>query len=275
MTRPVVARWSARAIAATRGVDVAYRRFDRLRSRAVIRLASDDVLIEYNAIAYQRDEVYDPGTSTFRDRLFPWEAAAIRKHFPPPPGQVLLGGAGGGREAFALAALGYEVVAFEPAPGLAAAMAQRALSVPGVSPFRARYQDLPRLSSAVGSGYEQELHAFGSFSCAVMGWASFAHLPSRQARLTALQDFARLTDGPILVSFLTMRSADGGARPDGRRGDEFSVFIGGYHPVDVAEIAELVEAAGLAVVAMYTDDTDSPWPHVVVRRARRNHDGQR
>lgn len=274
MTRRV-ARWSARAIAATRGIDAAYRRFDRLRSRAVVRLASDAVLQEFNALAYQRDEVYDPGKPAFRDRLFPWEAVAIREHFPGAPGRVLLGGAGGGREALALAAQGYEVVAFEPAPRLAAAMAAEAATVPAVHPYRAGYEDLPRLAPARGQGPAHDVRRLGPFSCAVMGWGSFAHLPTPEARLASLRAFSEVTDGPILVSFLTMRDGPGRSRHTGRRGDEFSVFIGYYHPVDEEEMTEIVDTAGLRVVAMCTDATDSLWPHMIVQRARPDAPGQR
>src|SRR4051794_9728091 len=107
---------------------MAHRYFDKARSRAVVRWASEDVLEAFNALAYESDKAYVPGTRKFRHHLFAWETAAIGRFFPPAPARLLIGGAGGGREAFALAERGYEVVAFEPAAGLAAGMADTASS---------------------------------------------------------------------------------------------------------------------------------------------------
>lgn len=256
----------ARAILATRSVDTVYRRFDRLRSRLVVRWASDGVLAEFNTIAYERDDVYHPAQSTFRSRLFPWEAAAIQEHFPPPPARVLLGGAGGGREAFALAERGYEVVAFEPAPELAAAMATA--STPLVHAYRAGYEDLPRLFAARTGDTGSDLHALGTFTAAVMGWGSFSHLATHAARVDALRSVAAVTTGPILVSFLAF-GEQSGTRPAGRgdKGSEnFSIFIGRYHTVGARELEDLAREAGLAVVALNTDETDSAWPHAIMRR---------
>lgn len=251
----------ARALLATRTVDSAYRLFDRARSRAVVRWASARVLAEFNAIAYESDDVYHPATASFRSRLFPWEAAALRDHFDPPPGRVLLGGAGGGREAFALAESGYEVVAFEPAPELAAAMAARAASMPLVRAFRAGYADLPRLFPAGPTGAGADVGDLGPFAVAVMGWGSFSHLPTRDARLSALKSVGAATTGPILVSFLAFGGPDEGA-------DNFSIFVGYYHTVSAREFEGLAREAGLDVVALNTDETDSTWPHAILRRPR-------
>ena len=64
------------------------------------------------------------------------------------PGRLLIGGAGGGREAFALAARGYEVVAFEPSAALARSMVQHAPAGISVEALIGRYEDLPWLTSA-------------------------------------------------------------------------------------------------------------------------------
>ena len=50
----------------------------------------------------------------------------FERYFPPPPAHILVGGAGGGREAFALLERGYRVTAFEPSEALAASMAAAA-----------------------------------------------------------------------------------------------------------------------------------------------------
>ena len=115
--------WAARAVRLTHLVDRAYRRFDRLRSALVVSFASDRFFDEYNSLAYSATENYQPGSEAFRSGLFDWEEDAVRRYFPAPPSRVLVGGAGGGREPFALADKGYVVVAFDPAEPLVRAMA--------------------------------------------------------------------------------------------------------------------------------------------------------
>ena len=257
----------ARAILATKTVDRAYRLFDRARSRAVVRWASDAVLDEFNAVAYARDDTYRPETAAFRSKLFPWEAAAVRDHFDPPPGRILLGGAGGGREAFALAEQGYEVIAFEPATELAEAMAVRAVAIPLVRSYRAHYEDLPLLEPARLGDTGADVRDLAPFTAAVMGWGSFSHLASHAARVRALASLGEVTAGPILVSFLAFSSRPTGlfgAQHD-RRGDVFSIFIGYYHSVTDRELEELAAAANLDVTALNTDETESTWPHAVLR----------
>ena len=90
-----------------------------MRSELVLAMAGDDVLDRYNDLMYSSAGDYDPTSPEFLDFLFPWEESVVERFFPRPPARVLVGAAGAGREAFALARLGYEVVAFEPAPGLA------------------------------------------------------------------------------------------------------------------------------------------------------------
>lgn len=276
MTRPLAAKLLARAVLATKTVDSAYRLFDRARSHAVVRWASDAVLDEFNAVAYARDDTYRPETAAFRSALFPWEAAAVRDHFDPPPGRILLGGAGGGREAFALAEQGYEVVAFEPATELATAMATRADVMPLVRSYRARYEDLPLLGPARQGDTWADVRDLAPFTAAVMGWGSFSHLTSRAARVRALASLGEVTAGPILVSFLAFNSGTTGrfgAAAD-RRGDAFSIFIGYYHCGNERELEDLASAANLDVIAMNTDEIESTWPHAVLRSdlVSRRHD---
>src|SRR5262245_21966636 len=116
----------ARMVLATSLVDRGYQLFDRLRSRVVLMCAadSDEFYDIYNALAYDHQDIYRAGAKAFRSTLFPFEERVISRHFPEPPGTVLVGAAGGGREALALASLGYDVVAFEPASGLAGSLAQ-------------------------------------------------------------------------------------------------------------------------------------------------------
>jgi hypothetical protein len=61
----------------------------------------------YNALAYGHRRPTSQAAKAFRDELFPWECAPFDVFFPSPPARVLIGGAGGGREALQLAARGY------------------------------------------------------------------------------------------------------------------------------------------------------------------------
>src|SRR5262245_36576488 len=106
------------AVMATGLVDRGYRSFDRLRSKIVVACGSEEFFDIYNDLLYARRI----GALAFRAFLMPFEEQAISRHFPSPPGAVLVGAAGNGREAVTLARQGYRVVAFEPARPLAVAL---------------------------------------------------------------------------------------------------------------------------------------------------------
>jgi 2-polyprenyl-3-methyl-5-hydroxy-6-metoxy-1,4-benzoquinol methylase len=257
-------RFGAWLIRASTVIDNGYRRFDRVRSELVAALASDAVLDRFNEIAYGQTHAYRPDTSDFRAYLFPWEEAVVRDSFPGPPARVLVGGAGGGREPLALAQLGFEVVAFDPAEPLISALARQA--PPNVAALQGAYEDMDMLFA------EGE-----RFDAAIVGWGSFSHLRDDESRIGTLRSFARLTDGPILVSFLALKA--GGIppglarirrflprRPNRDDQDIFAVSIGFYHPVDEEEVRRLAEAAGLELTHLSFDSRDTNWPHVVLRR---------
>jgi hypothetical protein len=260
--RPI-SRLAARLIRASTAIDAAYRRFDRLRSELVAAVASDETLDRYNDLAYGRTASYRPETDSFREYLFPWEESVLRDLFPPPPARLLVGGAGGGREPLALARMGYEIVAFDPSETLVASLEARA----------------PETVTVLEGAYEEMDSLFADserFDAAIIGWGSFSHLRSEQVRIDALRSFGRLTEGPILVSFLAVKGA---VSPRLRRlrrvlprraerdlQDVFAVTIGFYHPVDEAEVRELAARAGLEVVHVSFDERDTNWPHVVLRR---------
>ncbi len=256
-------------------VDRALSRYDRLRSFLVTCAATDGVLDAYNDLAYGATRVYDASAPEFRERLFNWEAGLVGGVFPPPPGRVLVGGAGGGREAFELISRGYAVVAFEPSDVLARSMADRAATsgVP-VEVFLGRYQDLPVLRR-VGSGEVVDLRQGARFDAAMLGWSSFSHIRHRQDRITTLRRFAEVTDGPVVASFFLRRD---GTRPRHRLsqwaarlglradGDRSTPHIGFFHQSSADELAGEVAEAGLVVVAVSYNDTDGYWPWIAVAR---------
>jgi hypothetical protein len=267
-------RLLARAIRATTVVDTAARRFDRVRSAIVTRFASESVLDAYNELTYDATPVYEAGTASFRQGLFNWEKEMIARAFPSAPGTVLVGGAGGGREAFALAALGFDVVAFDPSAGLARSMARESRRDGRVDALIGRYEDLPLLVR-VTDGARVDLRALARFDAAMFGWTSYSHVRTRAARVAALRTFAELTEGPIVVSFFLARQSPHNPPSRARRvaralgfratGDSFTPYIGFYHHSTAAEIEDEVREAGLELAHACYDDLDGRWPYLVLR----------
>lgn len=268
----------ARVLLWTRALDWAYRMFDRGRSELVAALASDAMLDDFNDVAYGGSSFYRPEAAAFRTYLFPWEEDTIERFFPKPPAHVLIGGAGGGREAFALHRMGYRVTAFEPSRELAESLARAAPDRTGLLVYRAGYEDLPHLAQ-VGEGPEAELDELDPFDAAIVGWGSFSHLRTRELRIATLEAFARATRGPILVSFLGLYAGQREAssrlaqlrralpRRAGRGlADVFSVYIGFYHRTSEEEIGELAAASGVRVEHGSFDERDTNWPHVILVR---------
>jgi hypothetical protein len=267
-------RLTARLIRASRLVDAGYRLFDRARSRAVAVYGTDGVLSAYNDLAYGGANAFKPGSTTFRGRLFHWEEEVAAQVFPRAPSRLLVGGAGGGREALAWAEAGYEVVAFEPAPALAQSMAA-AIDGRAVRPLVGRYEDLPR-ASEVASGRDVDVTTLGPYGAAIFGWASYSHVRGRAARVSALRRMAALTSGPVVLSFYVharldlqrARLSSRLARAIGLKptGDAFSPEIGYYHWSTREEIESEIAEAGLDIVASSYDDNDGRWPWIAARR---------
>jgi hypothetical protein len=250
-------------IVASTVIDKAYRRFDRVRSEVIAAVASDAVLARFNDLAYGGVDAYTPQSDSFREYLFAWEECIVREVFPKPPARVLIGGAGGGREALALARMGYEVISFDPSKALITSLAARA----------------PANLIAMEGAYEGMDALFPEgcqFDAAIAGWGSFSHLRNERTRIETLRSFARLTNGPILTSFFAVKQ---GASPRLRRlrrllprrsdrdpQDAFGVAVGFYHPVDEDEIRLLAKQAALGVVRMNFSERDTNCPHVVLER---------
>jgi len=148
-------------------IDKAYLFFDRVRARAIPRLVSDAVIDAYNDLAYGETQAYRADCSTFRRGLFGWEEQATRCFFPPAPARVLIGGADGGREAFALGGMGYEVVASEPSVRLATTMLEGTPEGMNIRAFRARYEELPMLRSLRAGTADEDLGRLAPFDAAI------------------------------------------------------------------------------------------------------------
>ena len=253
--------WNARALAAlvhaTRYVDRAAALFDRVRSRALLRFAPASFFEAYNDLTYARQTTYHPGATEFRADLFEWEAAAMRQFFPRPPAALLIGGAGGGREALALAAMGYRVVAFEPSRVLANSLAAVA---PGrdIQALAGRYRDLPVVTSAGDSVTPVDLRTAGPFDAAIFGWSSFSHLRTPDERRTALVRMRELSRGPILLSYFSSAN-----RGRSAANAWFSIDVGYAQELTQDDIRACAADAGLRVLHLEHGGT---WPHAILTR---------
>jgi 2-polyprenyl-3-methyl-5-hydroxy-6-metoxy-1,4-benzoquinol methylase len=123
--------------------------------------------------------------------LFPWEAEALEGWFRERH-KLLLVGAGGGREAVALARRGVEVDAYECNPALVE-YANRLLAREGLP---ASVRHLPR-DEAPAEG--------GPYDGAIVGWSAYMLIQGRERRVAFLRGLrARMAPGaPLLLSFWT------------------------------------------------------------------------
>jgi len=216
-----------------------------------------------NRAIYSRLETYLPGGATFAEGLAPWEREAIASSFPPS-GRILLSAAGGGRELGELCRMGYEVVAFEPAPALAEAARAVASPYPESKVISATYEDLVRAVED-GSG-PLAPHVCGrEFAAVVLGWTSLSYVwrEDRDALLKALRALA--PRAPVLLSFIAEgENSDGrlgkarlwfrrllrftGAPALAEPGDAFQPWMGFYQTVSPQDVQSLADRTGYKLV---------------------------
>jgi hypothetical protein len=225
---------------ATGLIDRGYRGFDRLRSRIVVACGSDEFFEIYNDLVYARKQWIRVSAAG----LFPVEERVISQYFPAPPGTVLVGAAGAGREAIALARRGYRVVAFEPSRPLAALLAVPCDGLP-IESLIGRYEDLPVLTSLSNPPIAIDLRSYAPFSAAILGHVSISHLRSDQRCIATLRQFGELTRGPIIVSYMPFFGG-----PNRR----FRVGEGFYRQITGGEICALARNAGLDVLHLDHED---------------------
>jgi hypothetical protein len=198
-----------------------------------------------------------------RSGLFPWEAAVADEHLPAG-GQVVVTGAGGGREVLALCERGLDAVGYEPHPALVTS--GRALL------DRCGHPDRLHLSARdVFPGEEARCDAV------VVGWSSYMLIPGRSRRVAFLKAAReRLVEGgPVLLSFFVRP-------PEDRSFDRLVATanrirrLRGFEPAEVgdalcpnyahfftrAELEEELAEAGFEAVAF----EERPYGHAVARR---------
>jgi len=237
-----------------------------LRSDYVLARASDDVLLAYNELLYSGLNDYVPGEEDLPDKLFPWEEEAIAAYFPKPPARVLVGAAGSGREAFQLARMGYEVVAFEPVEKYVAAMLNNCSNEQQIRVCQASYEDLPWLVDRSKDGARVRIDSLGSFDASIIGWQSFSIIRSEETRRRTIEIFVNCTQGPVLMSYACLRERpsrlarssnarslarwilSGGRRLQWNDGDYFTARLGFRHRVSDSEIEDLANRANAQLV---------------------------
>jgi SAM-dependent methyltransferase len=232
-------------------------------------------------------DIYGARGGYYKTDMFDWEQRWFAEDLPAPPARILVGGAGTGREALYLSANGYEVVAFEPAASFVEKGQEHVKAGRLLAFRRGGYEDLVPDGGAPRR-FTAQLGSHGPYDAVLLGWGSFTHLASRQARVDALLAFRRLCPhGPLLLS-CWMRGPDEltpprrswllGAGLGGRWADRDSdernwkadVVTGrfGYaHYFPLDEIEVLAEATGYAI-ARRPSGLAGSVPHITFLPAR-------
>ncbi len=123
-----------------------------------------------------------------RGGLKRWEEAMVDRYFGKCKA-VIVGGVGGGREAYALAERGIAVAAFECVPELV----ETARAVLAKAPAPAKVVWAP----------PDEVPELGMHDGAICGWGAYMHIAGRARRIAFLQKLRRQLEigSPLLVSF--------------------------------------------------------------------------
>jgi hypothetical protein len=169
-----------------------------VRDESAIAWTAPDSRAHLTSELFGRSRTYAPGGTLFALGLQPWEQELLAPPFPPA-GRVLLGGAGGGREAIALLDRGYDVIAFDPADDLVRAGAP-AVAERGGTLLRASYDDVVRAASGAASPLTEHLDA--PIDGVLFGWGSLSHVIADADRLALLRAVRSLAPrAPVALSF--------------------------------------------------------------------------
>ena len=142
--------------------------------------------------------LYDVSLSRARTFVPRWESTWLSASLPAAPARVLIGGAGTGREARHLRALGHTIDALEPAPRSAS---RCRAAVPDAIVATATYQ---QLAAAVLDGVSNDASPIASrhYDAVLLGWTSLMHVTSSAERARLFAALARIApEGPWLATF--------------------------------------------------------------------------
>ena len=128
--------------------------------------------------------------------LYDWEETWFARRLPKAPARLLIGAAGGGREAAVLQARGYHVHAFEPAQ--AAFLACRDALGADARVDLATYADFIEGTLALMPQNNQNK---SHYDAVLLGWGSFGHILDMERRSVLLRRCHEVVkEGPILLS---------------------------------------------------------------------------
>jgi hypothetical protein len=267
--------WIRTLLAADSAAEHLGNALDSLRDEAILAWVPVEERAALTAAMYTDLTTYLPGGARFRHGLFSWEARVVSQPPFPRQGRLLIGGAGAGRELFALIERGYTAVAFDPC--LPFVEAARAIVSPSkAAVLHATYADM--VDAADGRGGPLAEACEGRFDAVILGWGSLSHVMPASARLELFRALRRLCpDGPVLASFglvtdPTMRRGKGRAREAlraafgalGARGpsedrDHFQRATGFFAYLNHDEVRRMALDSGYEVLAL----EEGPYPHAV------------
>lgn len=194
--------WVRGVVASDRALAEALALRAAVRDAALLHLLDADTRAAVTAWRYAGQTTYLPGGAAYTRGLFDWEREALEHLQLAPGARVLVGGAGGGRELAALAALGFTAVGFDPSPGLVAGAAGRLPA--GASLVQGDYAALCEAVEGRGGALAGTVAA-GPWDAVVCGWGSLSHLPDAASRRRLFAALAALTPRVLVSTVLPPR----------------------------------------------------------------------
>jgi hypothetical protein len=215
-----------------------------------------------NRMTWDACDDYLPGGAEYAQGLHNWERRAIWDPVFPRSGRILLAAAGAGRELGPLLKMGFDVVAFEPAPKLCEAAQEMVASYPKSVVIRASFEDL--VAAVMRRTGPLAPHVLKEpFDAVILGWTSFTFLITADERRELLRA-ARSTapKAPLLLSFVAQERVKqniaerwrprigrlcrmlGAPASRGGPGDLFVPKMGFWHCLTKEEFHAAVQGAG-------------------------------
>jgi hypothetical protein len=169
-----------------------------VRDESAIAWTAPSGRARLTSLLFDRAPTYAPGGVMFSLGLLDWERELLAPPFPQR-GRLLVGGAGGGREAIALLGRGYDVLAFDAAAELVR-LGAPAVAASGGALVHATYADVVRAAEGMPTPLGERLAA--PVDGVLLGWGSLSLLVSDDERLALLRALRRLApNAPVALSF--------------------------------------------------------------------------
>jgi Methyltransferase domain len=188
-TSPVAAR---RRVRFFQRADSWFNRFVRLATAMHegfwLGCLSADELNTVTAGHYAQSRETTSAEGNLRD-FFDWEGSAVERYFPVGS-NVLVAGAGGGREILALRRTGYSAEGFECNPAV-------------VEASNTIFDQLAEPRGVFFCPADHVPAGLFAYSGIIVGWTAYSHIPSRERRVAFLRALRQraLPASPVLLSF--------------------------------------------------------------------------